>query len=301
MKINQINKKIILTIFLLISLLILISSCAPGRLGSSEPIQNPDFRKGTQGIVIKVLKEQLPSKITKEESFPFSLYLENRGSADAKATLTVSSLPQINLLTEETKKFTLKGNTIQQPGELSSIYLFNFQNYVVPPNRILTLTANVCYSYETTAVIPVCINPSQNFLSTDPQSCKPTPKVTLSGQGAPITITNVETRVSKNVEGLFDAFINFEVKNRGKGNAYGTLNSCSSKYNFISLQKVSLANYDYPGTVECNPTELDLSKNQQIKCTIKDMELTGSFITPLLITLEYSYSDTEIVNINVQP
>jgi len=285
--------------FLLVFLLLffLLTSCTQS--GSNEPTQNLNFRKGTEGIIVKIFTENLPTKVSQDEIFPLTVILENKGSADSTGTLAITTAPQISFFSENTKKFKLKGNSLLQQGDFSDPYIFNLKNDLIAPNKVLTLAVSTCYSYETIAVVPVCINPNIDVLSTDAQSCRPSPKIVLSGQGAPLMVGTVENSITQNSEGSYDISLTFEVRNSGKGIVYPK-DQCSGNSG-VTLKAVSFVTYEYPGVISCSPTEVDLRRNSRIKCTIDDVKIQGAFITPLLINLGYSYSDTELININVQP
>jgi len=169
-------------------------------------------------------------------------------------------------------------------------------------DTVILVTA--CYPYATKTTPSVCIDPDP-FDNKQEKVCN-IGSQTLSGQGAPVTITKVEQEASSNK-------IRFKInmKNVGGGDILkpGTLNKCDPSgsldrkdFDRVELKSLTVGSVDLFANGKCTPFS-DGTNNiirlfdgeGFIICTLDVGELgdvTSAYTTPLSIDISYVYRST---------
>jgi hypothetical protein len=299
----------------LVLFLIVISGC------QKNPEMNQNVYKGTNGLVVEVLKNSPPTEVYEEESFKIVARLINKGAYPITNG--------IFLLTLEKDFIDLQGSEINQFG-LDGKNAFNAWNdeviksYDLTAKRldslsekhesIMLLTA--CYDYETLASFDICIdtNPYNKKSTSDPV-CQ-VKQLTSAGQGSPVVVTIVEQDISEEtnyVRPMFDIYI----ENKGKGDVTAPGSQgliCSSSpineekkdiYNMIDLKEVEFSNLKKSsGQIKCTPQLMKLENNKATaRCTVNSGLISKnnpSYQTALKITLKYSYTETQTVYVDIK-
>ncbi len=201
-------------------LLILISgfSCSLKNLGSSTKKDTKktveDLRTGTDGIVANFLPNNPPPIVHAEDNLPNAvdviLELANKGAypqpddnvKSVNGKIFLSGYDK-NILKfgqdgekyfEDLSKKSLSGKSLVNINGGSDVVIFNgnvnLENLKVNKYEP-SLLATVCYEYNTVAGPSVCIDPDPYSIVQQKKVCQVN-SITLTNQGAPIAITNID-------------------------------------------------------------------------------------------------------------
>ena len=328
------NKKLILTIGIL-SLLI-IAGCSEGGfsgIGKKKPITDVDIRKGTDGIKMEFLPNAPPQNVFAESGFPISLRLKNAGASDIpednkgtlqiergivifgfeKAYLDIPNIPQGKVL------FDVKGKSIYAPLGDEEFISVNAKAGAVGPQsekHPTTIFATACYPYETVFGASACIDPDIIGEGKGQKACIVKDLAFTGGQGAPVAVTKVETRMLPQDDGKIKPHFLIYVKNAGNGQVVNISKidrACSSEpldYKDFNTLKV---NATLSGAeLDCDPAdgmqktaEVRLrDKEDLIRCTYDEdggiNAGSDAYVAPLRVELDYGYTFTISKNIIIE-
>ncbi|MFC1728501.1 hypothetical protein ACFLZ7_03490 [Nanoarchaeota archaeon] len=215
--------KIKFVVMLMIGLL-LISGCdyVKEKIGSfgggdKEEETLAEDITGTLGLVFDFVR--LPETIMPEQTFDILLDLENKGKTNIEnGILTISGYNDAYFTLYTTKKegIDLEGVSLYTKIGESTTETFRISRTTLPSHLneyIANFVATACYPYQTEATPTVCINPKlvTGGIASKGE-CEET-DFTLKTQGAPLTVTKVETYYSTDV-----TFVEFKVFVENKGN-----------------------------------------------------------------------------------
>lgn len=286
--------------YALLILIMFFVGCKPNH----NPYDNMDYRKGTEGIVLRFADDSPPSKIYDGSEVNLLLEVFNRGANDIEENEAIVYLsgfdPEAMSFEGSSQGKTFakavtatKGKNPYMPEGGYNLLEFKGQGKVHVPygdSYSPTIMATSCYVYQTIATPTVCVISSpEDIIKQD--ICKPTP-IDLDSQGGPVAVTRVE-------EEVLQQELNFiiTVKNVGNGKVLNpeteSMNNCPFQ---LTHEDLDIVNIDLEmsgaGEVSCNPEDKKIrlvNGKGVIFCRIP-IELETSFTTPLVITLDYGYS-----------
>ena len=169
-----------------------------------------------------------------------------------------------------------------------------------------TIFATACYPYNTTLGTSVCIDTDIIDEVKGKKACNVKDLTFSEGQGAPVAITKIETRMLPyaDVNKVKPHFIIF-IENKGNGEVVNSskLNlSCSSSgLNYTDFNTITITASLPQGDLKCSenvdtgPTAVRLREKEDIvRCTLEDGVDIGrdAYTAPLKIELNYGYTFT---------
>ena len=343
-------KKLILIFGILI--LIVIAGCE-GRFfkkvsGRDSPITDADIRQGTEGLTMAFTKNAPPKNVfegTGEEDgtgvFPVAVKLENKGSFDIKDTEIKDVNGDVENIVNPTlvfgfektfvdferdsnQKINIKGRSIFNPNGGKEFITINAQAKRIgeqsekQPSVIL---ATACYPYKTIFGTSVCVDTDVYGISQGQKACNVATSDFKNGQGAPVAVTKVETRIlpqdGNKVKPLFLIHIenkgNGEVVKLSKTGAACTKEALDYKDFNTILITASLPgklldcriNKDGPEAKPPAPAVIRLrDKKFMVRCVLKNVDAIDAdidaYITALSVNLSYGYTFTISKNIIIE-
>ncbi|MCF7861400.1 hypothetical protein K9M79_04055 [Candidatus Woesearchaeota archaeon] len=148
------------------------------------------------------------------------------------------------------------------------------------------------YDYKTYYSGDICVDPDPTTSEGD--TCKPSAYKSATGQGAPLSVTGIETTPAAG-----NAIIKLTVENKGNGRITNKLPSdCSTQldfndYDMVKLESLSIGtNSDV--SEHCTPKEIRLSQGKgSVYCSIPlEGSQTTSFRTILNAVFSYNYKQS---------
>jgi len=324
------ENRLVFTVFL--AILMLMPSCTKSGLSSGS--------SGAEGISISFLSNRPPDKVvadSAEVEVPIMIEVRNKGAFpkaerdsgdgwDNNDVVFVSGYDP-NILTS----WKVNGKGLTAPIALMSDKSLEGKGSFSPNGGYDTMefsallsTGNLkqgrfkqsflvtaCYQYRTRADTNVCIDPEPYAVTTEKKVCQIGP-VSLSSQGAPITITKIEEEVLRNS-------IQFKIyfKNAGKGEVLKkeSLAKCGpvgqgvidrKDIGLIRAKEVRVGGMNIEGS--CKPRDNEgyarLVNNEGFVICSMPKEEGGKnvYSSAMFIELEYGYRDSisktvEIVNV----
>ncbi len=336
---TKINKNLILIIGILI-LLVLVGCNMNG--GGDRPITDVDVRKGTEGLVMGFTKNAPPERVferSKDESsgiFPVGVELKNKGAsdiengilvfgfekdyvdvADASGQLEDSGCKELNgeSINYEKCGFDIKGKSIFNLEGDEEFIRINAQTKKIgaqSETQPSTILATACYQYNTSFGSSVCVDTDVYGIRKGKKACNIVDLQFSEGQGAPVTITKVETRMLPSEEDKIKPHFLIHVENKGNGevinpekdkedpNIYIYEKACTSKpLKYTDFNTLKVNAWLSGVKLECNADD-DLvrlkDKEDIIRCTLEEQggipSNRDAYTAPLKVELEYGYTFT---------
>jgi hypothetical protein len=320
----SINKKLIL-IILVLSLLVL-AGCRG--LSRDRPITDADVRKGREGLVMDFIENAPPESVfegSKETSsvFPIAVELQNKGASDIEKGLLVFGFEKtyVDVVSgdDERQEFNIKGKSVFNPNGDEGFITINAQAKKIggqSETHPSTILATACYLYKTVFGSSACIDTDIYGIRRGEKVCDIEDLTFGGGQGAPVVITKIETRMLPDVdENRVKPHFIIQMRNMGKGEVispekdeenpdrYIYENACTSKsldykdFNTLII-KASLSGTN----LNCKVSEEDSEsaiirlrdKEDLVRCTLEEPIGIdrGAYVAPLKIELEYGYTFT---------
>ncbi|MBI2655526.1 hypothetical protein HYX06_03835 [Candidatus Woesearchaeota archaeon] len=325
-------KKILFLSLALLSLVLL--GCGYISTGSrSSSSQDVDVRVGTNGLIAEFARNAPPQIVFEDGKFAVVLRIRNAGAYDIKNGLITFGLekdyvPQIavqdnpTLIKDETLPFDIRGKSlIDLRGEENVISLQATAGKLDPQSesKQSTLTATFCYPYKTIASATICIDPDIANIRPAKKVCQVNDINLNRGQGAPIVVRKIETRMVPDGDKVKPQFLIY-FENTGQGisvNPKGYTIPCQkSEFNGEDLWNVAyLKVYSSESKGEnqlvCTPSlENDETtgilkfrdKKDFIRCTHKDGISSNSdaYTSPIRIEIDYGYTQSISTTFNIQ-
>jgi len=301
------DKKIV-AIGLCVLMLIILSGC--GSQGNTRVTERFNPRTGYEGITLKFVENAPPDEIFEGYETPIGIEIENKGASDVSSGYLSWNIEK-NLFSYEEKKenFDLIGKTPSNPqGDIKMIYNYAKANFLLPEQETAPslIGATICYEYETVFSSGVCLDPMPLDKKNKPCEVE---DISTSGQGAPVSISSIETSMIQFDEDKVVPSFTIHLQNNGKGtiiNKDAIEGACSSKkaediFNVIYLEEAKIG---ADKNLEC----IGLQSNQQgkeyiklrqnedntIKCTFQEgiRKEEGTYTAPLMIRFSYGYAET---------
>jgi len=293
-----------------IVLMFFITSCAQG--GEREE----NFRTGSEGLVMRFLPNQPPSKIYDDQNLDVQIEVANRGAYTVNGimdTVYLSGFDHSIVRLEQGIRGSdieeIEGKSLYNP--IGSVDYVSFTGNPKSPlssagidKYPFTLLATMCYGYETIASENVCIDPNPYGPAQREKVCNAQP-VSFGTQGAPIAVTNVDVIPSKK-----RTMFKITIQNVGVGDVYKDgpdYDQKCSPYDVTGLQfgeidnvlidSVSVSGLEIKGTCKGNfdddKQHVRLTNGQTtITCELANPQTSTAFVTPLIVKLNYGYRQT---------
>ena len=296
----------------LIIILMLLILFSQGCAFSSGSV--PQYNKGLTGLEIEYnsnLKELYEGDVVN-----INLLLKNDGAYDINNGILKLSVEENYLEVKKRTKeyFELTGGAKDFPEGESSSIMFSISAKELDEKSIERETnfhITSCYDYGTDLTIDACID-SDVYNINKEKVCTPGIKAISGGQGAPVTINNVETRMIYDEENdkIIPSF-SITIKNKGMGTVIKKNKVdeiCSSEgvnnddFNIINLN-VYITESGQLVELECSQNLVKLRDGEKkVVCNYNsgfDIGV-GTYYTPLHIKLKYGYMEVISKNIKIK-
>lgn len=247
----------------LISLFLMIIGCSTSTTTSKSAQVN--VYVGSEGLTAEFSKTAPPPRVFEQSSFPILIKIRNKGAYSVGVSragiLAIGRekdyVPEITL--EPNPKmgqrgdillFGVEGKTKINPKGDELIAAITAKTAKLDPqseNKESTITATLCYPYQTLLSTTVCIDPDIGELRPSKKACKVKEIPFNTGQGAPIAVTRIEPQMIPEGDIIKPQFLIF-VENKGKG----------SSANINSFQRLCVKD---PAIVDASPLTQDEIKN----------------------------------------
>ena len=292
---------------------LLITGCQSQQ---SNIITYVDIYKGTDGLDMNFLPNAPPKEVYSNEDFIAGVQLENKGAfniGESEGYLSfVIEDDYMEIVGQEDEKilFELEGKSSFNPKgtkDTKTIKLKAKDVDTQSESHTSLVTVSACYKYKTTLGIEACVDADVYDLTQKIKACD-TQDQTFSGQGAPVTITKIETRMLPHEdENKVKPSFMIYIKNKGNGEVVkgdSVEKACSSETLSHEAFNTIYANAKLSNQpLDCSPKEIQGSETKEgyirlkdkedfIRCTLTDgiLKNKGTYITPLTIDLDYGYT-----------
>ena len=327
---------------------IIIIGCTPNQ--SSAKTNEVNVFVGTEGLAAEFAKTAPPLKVFEDSSFPILLRVRNKGAysiekdnpnkLSLRGVLTISREKDYvkTLKLEENSRvygsasddskayFFVDGKTTINPQGDEIIASFNAKTGKLEPQSEVkpsTITATLCYPYQTILSTTVCIDPDVVGVRPGKKVCTVKEQIFNSGQGAPIAVTKIEPQMIPAENEIKPQFLIF-VENKGKGNPVNLVgydDACSkSDYKKdlwnIATVKVYKAGKeaDPESQLTCTPSlknsegAIDtgllrfVDNKDFVRCTFKNgiPKNSEAFTSPLKVVIDYGYVQSIAANFFIE-
>lgn len=312
------RKRGILIVLLLISILLLITSCTKVPGGGSPRETDAllkEVQSGTQGVTIVPLANYPPPILYDNSELVSIVEIQNRGNRDLEPSDCFIQITGFdpNIIRGG---FGIPRSCSENSGNLEGKTVYNTQGginqiefdapSVQLPNGVNeyspTLNYVTCYNYETKANPLVCVDPLFFEVSAQQKTCQPRNVGLAGGQGAPVAVTNINVDMVGKNRAIFE----ITLSNVGGGQVLSPstgIQNCGQ--GILTRDDLNSINYDVSvagqGPVDCKPRDrtAKLYNNQaKIICTF-NIPGTVAYTTPLQITLQYSYMQSQTKPIRI--
>lgn len=299
----------IILLFLLVSLSF---GCTRGEPRRSDV----NIHTGTDGLVLKFLPQTPPNIAYSGETMDIQVEISNKGAYPVnngllyftgfdKSIIDLGGYEYVSIPLIESK-----AEYLREGGK--DVIILSDQEYMgdeidvsLPPgvdNYQTRIEAIACYTYKTTATIPICIDANPRIDTHD--ACKPT-NVGGGSQGAPISVSNVQVE-----PGYGKLRLILTLNNVGNGVVINT-DSCPFGYKYNELGNLEGLEVNLEGiTLLCNPdTNVKLSGGSaKVYCQADITELlasnnnagTGAYMSPLTINFDYGYKNSIFTTLEIR-
>lgn len=303
---------------LIISLFIL-SACTGNKTANTQ-IKEVDFHTGTDGLVVEFVKGNPQDTIyvsSGKTEFYSAVSVENKGAYSVRYGymnfLVEKGYVDFSSQIDLPQRFTLEGRSTSSPegGYLEGAY---YLNGILDANSAMKKTqvsALVCYDYETQANAKVCIDPDTVGRKIGQKICTISDQ-SFSGQGGPVVVTRIETRMIQKESSVIPSFMIY-ISNRGNGQVLNSdinviQSACGIKS--VTVDKDEMWNIVQVEAslglqkLDCAPdSKLHLrNKEDFIKCELTsgiDKE-QNAYVSPIQVNLRYGYTHTKSKTIELK-
>jgi len=300
---------------IMLSILVLAMSCsAGGGTSSYSPY------RGTKGLVFEFMDNAPPKFAYEGTDMPIALRIENQGATEiSDGVIIISSEKDRFIIDDPEIEVELTGKTLyNREGQKDVKTIFAEARGLDPQQEThtSTISATACYPYETVFTGEVCVDTDYKNLAGSNKACT-VRDLSSSGQGAPVVISRVEVEMlpSPDERSVIPRFT-VHVTNSGQGRILdksivedfctADIDERDEPFDVIHIKQAKLSNMyplrcdsarDQPGTVS-----LARQGDTFFRCTYEQgIPLDeGAFTTPLIITLEYGYTETISTEIEIR-
>ncbi|MFQ5621703.1 MAG: hypothetical protein ACE5FT_07755 [Candidatus Nanoarchaeia archaeon] len=294
----------------LITLTILIAACTPGQVRTIP--QPTPVHTGTQGVVFIPMRDAPPAKIIESTSVPLAFRIENRGAYDIEyGRYWLGGISEEYFTVSDEDTFVRTGDNALGSYNLNGKSKFNPIGGMKVVTRQISakklrgtqqissqkISPMLCYPYQTKATINVCIDTDPfNPMPTRVKVCDYKNAIPLTGgQGGPLVITSVETRMiqSTKTKNAFVPQFSIHLQNAGRGRLVkkdNYMDFCEGRANKDLIGWVTVTGFLSDQNLNCTTPRVDVAGTSLI-CTVEQHIPTtrGTYVAPLQITLDYGY------------
>jgi hypothetical protein len=335
------NKKLILMLGMLT--LIVITGC--DGVGTSRPITDADVRVGEEGLTMEFTKNAPPEKVFEDSPFPIAVNLKNQGATNIEDTPVKyiddqdrdvegnvqgvvvfgfeKTFVDVELGEDSRQRIEIEGKSIFNPnGDDDFITITGNTKRIGAQSETQpsTILATACYPYKTVLGTSVCIDTDVYGIVRGEKVCKIKELNFIDGQGAPVSIIKVESRMLPQDDNKVQPHFILHIRNKGNGEVVKlseTVNACTStSLDYKEFFNTIIVRATLSGTpLDCRinkddpiPATSRLRDNEDVvRCTLveeilnedgttKQVDLIdvsrGTYVAPLNIELEYGYTFT---------
>ena len=302
------NKKLIF-VFFAVSLL-LIAGCMGGTK-KKGPITDVDIRKGTQGLTMSFTKNAPPERVFEDIAFPMALEVNNKGAenvVDWELVFGFDPYVEIDKGSKAQQELPIDGKSIFNPKGDGDLITINAKAKTIgaqSETQSSTILATACYPYKTILGTSVCIDNDIYGTKRGEKACSVTDLTFGEGQGAPVAVTKVETRMLPQADDTVKPLFLIHIKNRGNGEVVKLSkveNVCTGEQLDYTDFNTILISASLSGKfLDCRTkeegsqeqTEIRLrEKEDLVRCTGDVVELEYAYVSPLKVELRYGYTFT---------
>lgn len=295
-----------LIMVLLIFLIVAVSSCTGLRRPSEEMEWQETFRTGSQGLYLYFIPGSPPPEVYEGDRLDVSIEYTNRGAFDIESGYIYLSGFDKNYLRFDRDQFEgmrAKGKDEFNPeGDIVNAYTFTVNPINMPDDADIfeqTIKATACYKYRTYAIGRVCIDP-------DPYGVRYEEKVCYEGytdiggsQGAPIAVTSVVPKTSRNI-----AQFKVYIANVGGGTLIDNaapIVDCHSRLERTEVDRVDIRARFSDKDMICEPSTVRLTGDSGFAICHWEGDLgPEAYETLLTIQLDYGYRDSIATEIDIR-
>ena len=305
----------IIVIIAFLSALFLITGCTLGSNASDK------YHIGTQGLVIEFAKTN-PKETYENDEFSTAIFVKNLGASsitDNNPAVLKVSYDDYRLLalndgpeSGASRTIVLHGRDIGYPVGENNYYTYDFR--AKPLTRLresttTTISYNLCYPYSTEFTTFICIDTKSVTNDNTASACTAETYSGGSGQGGPIVVTKIEPELQSRNGYILPTF-KIYISNAGTG--YVT-NSTSCQYTDINdntqMNRVRVYAVLSGQKLKCGNSDnnIRLSDSETyVRCQLEDnsaskyARTSRNYLTPLTVTLNYTYTDIEKQDLNVK-
>jgi len=290
--------------------LLLISGCTKS---SEKEVIRTDIHTGSDGLEFDFMQNLPMSKVYSGEEFQIGLRAINKGAYDmTNVIFKISGDPGYvsfnNKLSDSERISKIEGKTNYDPRDKEENIIFDAKSSFADigfQEHDSLLIVSACYDYSNTLSTQICVDPDVYNMNPTEKNCQAGDK-TFSGQGGPVGISKVETKMYSKNNALYPRFritlTNFgpgEVITKGSGSTFCSSDTIkSTDLNSISISRLEFSDITLED-MDCIPTKdnIKFTNNQaDITCTLKESSSkrldanTDSYTTSLLVEINYGYS-----------
>lgn len=292
-------------ILLLSIVLLLLTACSGSGNGTDY-----NFRTGREGLAIDFLDNTFSSEVFEDTPVFIGLRIENKGATDVEgAKIVVSTERDLIEDFDNSLIVDLTGRSKYfNQGEVK-IKNLELKTKKIPVTEKIDskVRVDICYPYRSFLSTPVCIESDYTHNYEDvPKECPPHERSFSSGQGGPVAITEVNSKMMPSKNGVTPV-IEITVEDKGKGSVINKDNfqqACSSqKYGSENFGVVDVGNIFLGNDkLECTKSRLKLEKIKRgnefyksnravIRCVGKEIPPREPYVENLQVDLTYGYKD----------
>ena len=228
-------------------LLLVISACGTQK---NVDITNVDIRKGTDGLTMEFLKNAPPENVFEDGKFPVSIKLKNTGAFNIIGNKNTPSIEGGLLVFGFEKAYvdikpqqveiSIEGKSVFNPKGGEDFVNSNAEAKKIGPQsekHPSTILATACYPYKTILDTSICIDTDVLGQRRGQKSCIAKDLSFGEGQGAPVAITKIETRMLPQDNAKVKPHFIIHVKNAGNGQVIK--NGIAEKSNPSNLKEIN--------------------------------------------------------------
>lgn len=318
------NKKFLILIFGVF--LFFFAGCTSDSTAREGRFGLDSFNGGNEGLVFTFDEGMPPQSIKDQGISPFNIRIktENKGEFDvpedsAHVRITGINPSDFNLDTVSrtfSSIFGVKkqGSSITPGGEQRVIFSNLRYNLQVSGALDFNINVNVCYPYQTRAVVMACFSDTIVMGNTDFLDCEIEGEKRFAHSGAPVKIENVRQMIG----GQNAIQIQFDIVHSPSRNSRGSVFAPNSIDEMCNINGNSLDNFNvekdtihYTVDTRLDGLRCDGSDSNSgiavlsggrgtVFCTQDTSSVSGSYEVPIDIVLSYDYVDRISTPITVE-